>query len=183
MYRQLKFSAFLLFCCFIVSASAQPTMDTIMDCLHQKPHLFAKFDTRNSFISNARIKVFGIKTGLNYGKRLHFGIGYNQFYRPSTNFDKQVYFVNAQNVRDSVTAKLGLYYFSAHVEYIFFQTKYWELSMPLQIGIGKTYYSYLLSGAKKREDENINFIYLPLHCKCSRACVCVSTYTVERGLN
>jgi hypothetical protein len=83
---------------------AQPTFDTIKWCLNQKPQLFGKLDSRNSFISNNRAKIFGVKLGINYGNRLFFGVGYNQLYPPSHNFDEKIYFQNSTNQTDSATA-------------------------------------------------------------------------------
>jgi hypothetical protein len=159
----------IIFCVFSfwliqLKGVAQPTLDTIHWCLKQKPHLFGKLDTRNSFIYNSRIKIFGLKAGLNYGKRLHIGIGYNQIYpfaKASKNFNKQVYYTNSDNAPDSVTALLKLFYFSAHVEYIFYQNKHWQLSMPLQIGVGQTYYRYDLLEEKFSIDKHACFIYEP----------------------
>lgn len=151
---------FLLITSFALKA--QPTLDTIKWCFQQKPHLFAKLDTRNSFVENSRAKIFGIKTGLNFGKRLHVGVGYNQLYPPAKDFDRQYYFSSTiTSEKDSVPARLRMYYFSAHIEYIFYQTKHWELSIPLQIGLGKTYYIYTISNKKGRTQENLNFIYEP----------------------
>lgn len=152
-------------CCLLqLKGIAQPTLDTIQWCLKQKPHLFGKLDTRNSFFYNSRIKIFGIAAGLNYGKRLHLGLGYNQIYpysKINRNFDKQIYYTNENNVTDSITAKLQLYYFSGYVEYIFYQTKHWQLSMPLQVGIGQTGYKYELMGRKGETQAHACFIYEP----------------------
>ncbi|CAN5559009.1 hypothetical protein BH10BAC1_BH10BAC1_13740 [soil metagenome] len=130
-------------------------------CLKQKPHLFGKFDTRNSFIDNSRAKIFGLKTGLNYGKRLSFGIGYNQLNPPSADFDKTINIVNANGDLEKTTAMLRLFYFSLHVEYVFYQTKKWQLSMPLQFGFGQTYYKYNQFGKRKVIEKDYNFIYEP----------------------
>jgi hypothetical protein len=136
-------------------------MDTIRQCLKQKPHLFGKFDTRNSFIENSRAKIFGLKAGLNYGGRLHFGIGYNQLNPPSSDFDKEIYTVNSFGEIEKTTAMLRLFYFSLHAEYIFYQTRHWQLSMPLQLGFGQTYYKYNLLGKRIVIDKDYNFIYEP----------------------
>lgn len=160
-YKNFKIFLLLIFSCALFSSTAQPTIDTLKNCLKQRPHLFAKLDTRNSFISNGRAKIFGLKVGLNYGKRLSFGIGYNQLYPPAKNFDTKIYYKNQDNLVDSVIANLKLFYFSTHIEYVFYQTKHWELSMPLQIGLGQTYYKYKLDGANKKIEKNLNFIYEP----------------------
>ncbi len=149
---------------FFVSALAvmgQPTLDTIQMSLKQKPHLFGKFDTRNSFIDNSRAKIFGLKTGLNFGNRLYFGIGYNQLNPPSKDFDKEIYTLNANNQLEKTTAMLRLVYFSLHAEYVFYQTKHWQLSMPLQFGVGQTYYKYNQFGKRKVIEKDYNFIYEP----------------------
>ncbi|MBL0328068.1 MAG: hypothetical protein IPP64_01285 [Bacteroidetes bacterium] len=56
---------------------------------------------------------------------------------------------------------LRLVYFSIHAEYVFYQTKHWELSMPLQFGVGQTYYKYNQFGKRKVIDKDYNFIYEP----------------------
>jgi len=147
---------------FIISFSkAQPTLDTIADCLKQKPQPFLKFDTRNSFISNSRAKIFGFKAGISYGKRVSFGLGYNQLYPPANNFNKVVYINDGALLKDSVTAKLNMFYISGCFEYVFHQTKHWHFSMPLQIGVGKTNYKYTYLENKFRIEDNFNFIYEP----------------------
>jgi hypothetical protein len=151
---------FLFFFC-LLTAKSQPTLDTIKDCLKQRPQLFAKFDGRNSFVENSRAKIFGIKGGVSFGKRLHFGIGYNQLQPPTAAFDKTTYLVNNNGYLYAVIRHLHMYYFSVHAEYIFFKVKHWELSMPLQFGIGKSYYSSNLPGFTARKEETLNFIYEP----------------------
>ncbi len=158
---QKPFYIFLFLSFITLSTPAQPTLDTIKLSLKQKPHLFGKFDTRNSFIDNSRAKIFGLKTGLNFGRRLYFGIGYNQLNPPSSDFDKTIYIVNANAELEKTTAMLRLFYISVHAEYVFYQTKHWELSMPLQFGIGQSYYKYNQAGKRKVIEKDLNFIYEP----------------------
>lgn len=159
MYKRtyLLVSLVLLF----AAAKAQPALDTIKDCLKEKPRVFAKLDTRNSFISNSSAKIFGVKMGLNYGHRLLIGIGYNQLYPPAKDFDQQLYYTDISGSRDSVTSRLRMYYISIYMEYIFYQTKHWSLGTPLQLGVGKTYYVYELYDQKRKREENMNIIYEP----------------------
>jgi len=160
---------FIIFCVFSLCllqlrTIAQPTLDTIQWCLKQKPHLFGKLDTRNSFVYNSRIKIFGLKAGLSYGKRVFIGLGYNQIYpsaKATKNFDKQIYFNNDLNTVDSVTAKLQLFYFSAQVEYIYYRNNHWQLSMPLQIGVGQTSYKYEWLGKRAYNEKYACLIYEP----------------------
>jgi hypothetical protein len=156
-----RFSILIFFLLSIHQLYGQPTLDTIRTCLTERPQLFAKLDGRNSFIENSRAKIFGIKAGITYGKRLQFGIGYNQMYPPAAGFDKPMYFYNSFGESYTVLAHLKMYYFSAYAEYVFYQTKHWELSMPLQVGVGKSYYRYTYAGIKHKTDELFNFIYEP----------------------
>lgn len=156
-----KNALILFFSFFSFHLFAQPTLDTISESLKKKPQVFAKLDSRNSFISNSRAKVFGVKLGLNYGKRVQFGIGYNQLYPPANNFNKTIYIQEDAIVKDSVIAKLNMFYFSGHVEYVFYQAKHWELSMPLQLGVGKTNYKYEYNSQKTIVNNSFNFIYEP----------------------
>lgn len=158
---QKPISIFLFLLCCSLSTTAQPTLDTIKLSLKQKPHLFGKFDTRNSFIDNSRAKIFGLKTGLIFGKRLFFGIGYNQLSPPSEDFDKTILIMNTNGELEKTNAVLRLFYISVHAEYVFYQTKHWELSMPLQFGVGQTYYKYNQFGKRKVIEKDLNFIYEP----------------------
>lgn len=158
---QKSFSILLFICLLTTSIIAQPTLDTIQQCLSKRPHIFGKFDTRNSFIDNSRAKIFGLKAGLNFGNRLFFGIGYNQLNPPSKDFDKEISVLNANNEPEKITAMLRLVYFSVHAEYVFYQTKHWQLSMPLQFGVGQTYYKYTQYGKRKVIERDYNFIYEP----------------------
>ncbi|MEO6901651.1 MAG: hypothetical protein ABI315_00690 [Bacteroidia bacterium] len=161
MYQQKLILFLILLNLLQLKTIAQPTIDTMKWCLQQKPHLFGKIDTRQSFIYNNRVKIIGIKGGLNYGKRLQFGLGYNQLYSPSKKLDKQLYFFDTNGTKDSITSKLKLFYFSIHTEYIFYKNNHWQLSMPLQLGVGDTYYKYQLFNKKQKTNQFIVFIYEP----------------------
>lgn len=102
-----------------------------------------------------------MKTGLSFGKRLYFGIGFNQLSPPSKDFDKIIYIPTATGGLEKTAAVLRLAYFSVHAEYVFYQTKHWELSMPLQFGVGQTYYKYNQFGKRTVIDKDYNFIYEP----------------------
>jgi len=156
---KILFLFFLLSSCILLKA--QPTLDTIKYCLTQKPHFFARLDSRNSFIDNSLVNIFGAKAGVRYNKRLSFGIGYYQLYNPPGNFHEDVYYINSFGRPYIIQKGLKMYYFAAAVDYTFYQSKHWELGMPLQIGIGKTFYQYTEGGVKHKTNQSANFIYEP----------------------
>jgi hypothetical protein len=154
------FFSIILFSISLLS-KAQPTLDTIKYVLKQKPQLFGELDSRNSFISNSRAKVVGGKIGLNYGSRLYLGLGYSQLSQPAKNFDKEIYYTNSNQLPDSIKATLKFFYFSVCAEYVYYQTKHWLLSIPLQLGVGKTDYQYSILNQKKESEKSLAFVYEP----------------------
>lgn len=159
--QKLKFIFILSFLLYNIRSEAQPTLDTIRICLQHKPHPFLKLDTRNSFIDNDLVNIFGIKGGLSYYKRLNFGLGYYQLYNPPGSLKEDVHYVSSLGNHYTVSKGLKMYYISANVEYSFYESKHWELTLPLQVGLGKTYYQYTAEGVKYRSNKNFNFIYEP----------------------
>ena len=143
------------------SAKSQPALDTIINCLKQKPRPFVNVDSRNSFINNDLVSVFGAKAGITYGKRLSFGIGYNQLYNPPKSIKEDVQYINDLGKPYFINKGLKFYYVSATIEYTFYETKHWELNMPLQIGIGESYYQYTLNGSKIKTDRHASLVYEP----------------------
>ena len=144
-----------------ITLKAQPTLDTIRICLEHKPHPFLKLDSRNSFINNDLVNIFGIKGGVSYYKRLNFGLGYYQLYNPPGSLKEDVHYVSSLGHHYTVSKGLKMWYISANVEYSFYESKHWELTLPLQIGLGRTYYQYTAENIKYRSNENFNFIYEP----------------------
>ncbi len=62
-----------------VCASSQTIhlSDSLRHVFKQRITPSFKFDTRNSFITGNSTKVWGIKGGVSFGKRLNLGVGYN----------------------------------------------------------------------------------------------------------
>jgi hypothetical protein len=152
---------FFLFFLSIGYLKAQPTLDTIKLCLQHSPRPFANLDSRYSFINNEVVTIFGVKAGIVFGKRVSFGIGYNQLYTAPQNFNEEIHYINSFGKENTVIKGLKLYYISLNMEYVFYQTRHWQLGMPLQVGVGQTYYQYNINGVKTNTDKNFNFIYEP----------------------
>ena len=137
-------------------------MDTIRSCFKQKPKPFAKLDTRNSFIDNSIVNIFGAIAGVSFNKRLSFGVGYNQLYNPPKNFDQDVEYINSFGKPYFVSTGIHFFYISAAMEYGFYQTKHWEISLPLQIGVGQTYFQQIsVTGTRTKVNARTDFIYEP----------------------
>ena len=123
--------------------------------IKQKVKFDANIDTRNSFIANQRAQMTGYKIGVQFGETFKVGGGFN--YISDLYFDKK-----RTIVYDNLTvdlAQLKLRYWAYYVEYQFYNTKHWEFSIPVQIGIGRAYYQYYTS--KRITPKTVAFIYEP----------------------
>ncbi len=158
--KTFSFAVFIITC--FGFCKAQPALDTITACLKKRPHPFVKLDSRYSFINNELVTIFGIKGGIVFGKKLSFGLGYNQLYSPPKNLNEEVHYINTLGKENTVIKGLHLFYISINAEYTFYQTNHWELGMPLQVGFGQTYYNqYTTFGEKIKSEQKFNFIYEP----------------------
>ncbi|MBK7181819.1 MAG: hypothetical protein IPH89_02215 [Bacteroidetes bacterium] len=91
----LKLTLYLIFVLFFVAAAnSQPALDSIKQELKLKPHPFATLNSRNSFVDNSIVNVFGVIAGIKYGNKLRFGIGYNQLYNPPKKLNQNVEYIN-----------------------------------------------------------------------------------------
>lgn len=132
--RQLFILLFLSIC---FTGKAQLT-DSIAASLKHTPKFTAFFDTRNSFINSQFIKMRGVKAGLSFNRTSTFAIGYNWM---QGDIRKEVEVDEPQGFR-RYKADLNLWYISGYFEYAFYKSRYWEASIPIQLGVGKSWYRY-----------------------------------------
>lgn len=132
----------LFFCMLAISLPGKAQlMDSIRESLSYKPKLTAFLDTRNSFINNLHVKVRGVKLGLNYNNTTKFAIGYNWLSQKSE-VEKQVEVIDSQGELRIYNAEMNMWYINGYFEYSFFKTRYWNASIPLQLGAGRAWYTY-----------------------------------------
>ncbi|PID95473.1 MAG: hypothetical protein CSA94_01430, partial [Bacteroidetes bacterium] len=62
---------------FSTHSFSQPIEKEINTSLKEKGKLFLRFDTKNSFITNSKVKIFGINLGLNHNNTIKYGIGFH----------------------------------------------------------------------------------------------------------
>lgn len=133
----------------------QPT-DTPLVGFKGKPSLFFTLDNTASFVGGKSATTNELRFGLDFKKKLKLGLGYGQLVSDIV-VNKDIVAERTDN--DSVVpANLSLSFFSANAEYVFFNSKRWQISTPLQIGVGSTYFLYYESdkngkSIQKRTDE------------------------------
>ncbi len=112
-------------------------IDSIKIALKTKPKFNIKGDNRNSFISTRRARINGIKFMLEYDNKFNYGLGYNFL---NSDIKKNIYNVN--NKGDTIQVNLKMYYIGFFAEYIFYNEKKYQMSIPVQLGVGFDNYKY-----------------------------------------
>lgn len=129
----------VLYILFTCESYAQ-LKDSIAQHFLAKPKFSARLDTRNSFIATKNARIFGVKIGWEYNDAVKLGIGYN---RLDSKISKPKFVINTETQGfDTLESVLKFEYLSPFFEYVFFKTKRWEHSIPVQIGIGNSRYEY-----------------------------------------
>lgn len=137
---------------FFVQAAHAQLMDSIKLALKSKPRISFRFDNRHSFVSTTSAKINAIKVGAEYDKVFRMGIGYNQLYSTIT---RDEVLRNNGIPFDTVKSYLKLWFISAYTEYVFFLTKHWEFSVPLQLGVGYSKFNYTYNYEKMTNRRHI----------------------------
>lgn len=115
------------------------THDSIYNSMHGRISLAGGLDSRNSFISNRKAQIWGIKAAAELGELIQLGIGYN---RLDDDITRLVYFQGVAGA-DSAVAGLRMDYWSWYARYVFYRKGRWKFSIiPFQLGIGRSRYMY-----------------------------------------
>ena len=102
----------------------------------KKIKFLAKIETRNSFVQTHHVTMLGVRAGFEFKFPVRCGIGY---YWMLTNIDSKLYKPIDFGLIDP-TAQPKMRYAIGYVDYSFYNEDDWTLSVPVQIGIGETYY-------------------------------------------
>ena len=103
---------------------------------------FVVFDSYFSFIGKKSADVWGFKAGIEWNEKWRFGIGYNKLSSDIIEYKAlpQSELPYAKN--DTVKAQLFLRYFPLMAEYIAYRKDPWQITIPLQMGAGSSYFQY-----------------------------------------
>ncbi|RLD46849.1 MAG: hypothetical protein DRI94_14430 [Bacteroidetes bacterium] len=127
----------LLMALFAANVTNAQILDSIKTALKSKPKINIKGDNRNSFISTRRARINGVKIMLEYNNKFNYGLGYNFL---SSKINKTLYNVEKQG--DTIQVKLKMQYIGLFAEYIFYNEKKYQMSIPIQLGLGFNNYEY-----------------------------------------
>ena len=136
-------------------------MDTLRTAFTGKKSLDIGFDARHSFVDNKRVGVNSVKLGVSFSKKIALGMGYAWLNRRTPLFENYAFYDSDLKRDTQVTRRLAFSYFRFYVNYIYYQSRRWEFSIPLQVGIGKLGFKYQYNGLETKMDEGYCFLYEP----------------------
>ena len=153
-FMALNRGIFLLMFFISFSSSNAQLLDSISLSIKEKPRLLFKLDGRGSFISTRSARIWGFKVGVEHNDRVQYGIGYSWL----RNEISQEVELNGEMVPSRV--RFG--YLTPFFEYAFYQRNKWEVSIPVQVGLGQAWYEHKDDqGEKYKVDKTWVFMYEP----------------------
>jgi hypothetical protein len=120
--------------------------DTPLVGFKGKPKIFFTFEKTASFVGGRAATTNEIKLGLDFKRKLRLGIGFGRLVSDVV-VEKDVV-SEATGMDTTVPAKLYLSFFSVNSEYVFYDSKRWQLSAPAAIGIGSSYFQFFNKNEK-----------------------------------
>ncbi len=132
----LKKSLLIFFLFFFFKSKAQ-FLDTLREVVKGKYSIDARYESRNSFIDHELTTVSGVRLGLAFQQKLRFGIGGEWL---SSDISKTQIKYTLNQTPEKVIDYLKWAYVSAYVDFVFYKTKRWQLSVPIQIGLGQCWW-------------------------------------------
>lgn len=143
---------------FVPKALAQYNLlDSIQLSLKEKPQFYIGFHNRNTLINVQKTKLYGIIAGFDFDNKLKLYGGIYGFGREEKRLLSQNNFPNHDSVYRSITSEnvsIGIDYTCYHKDNIY-------ISIPFQIGIGKTTYKFFENNTKNTIQKN-NYTTFPL---------------------
>jgi len=135
-FRWFSIPVLLLLLCFVKPCRAQ-YIDSLHDVFQHKYNIDARIEARNSFINGQLISVYGVRLGVAFQRKLRIGGGISFL---KSNVKTNFYTRNDLGVPDTVTKFLKFVYLSYYIDFVFYKTKRWQLSVPIQAGVGMSWF-------------------------------------------
>lgn len=108
--------------------------DTLKEVFKYTKSIDARLESRNSFINNELISVNGARLGVAFQRKLRIGGGISWL---NTILPKSRINLNADT---NSIQYFKFVYFCAYADFVFYRTKRWQLSVPIQAGFGASWF-------------------------------------------
>lgn len=157
--RLFKNSLVLVFVIFFQLRSQAQFLDTLKAVFKNKSSLDLRLESRNSFITNDRALISGIRVGVAFSRKLRFGGGLSWL---SSELKQDNYVLNEYNTIVNRPKYLKFGYICYYIDFVFYKTQRWQLSIPIQAGTGMSWFqsstNYVVNG---KEPKYFMILYEP----------------------
>lgn len=114
-------------------------MDSFKVILKSRSSIDIRLESRYSFIDNELAGISGIRAGVSFRRKLRFGGGISWL---KSDIFQNVYLPNESGIPVPKTKYLKLAYIALYADFVFYKTKRWQVSIPIQTGIGASWFQY-----------------------------------------
>jgi hypothetical protein len=124
-----------------------------------EPGLDFMFGGRFSFFQNQAAIVQTVGLGLNYDKKISFGICYS--WLSNNIYDERTFFNKKLDKFETVGARLYIRYISIYGNLVYHKTKRWKFNIPIMAGLGNSFFKNPDTKLKLRTPKRLFLIYEP----------------------
>lgn len=154
----MSFLRMVLLLCVPLNLAAQ-YLDSLGFVIRGKANIDLRFESRWSLASNQLITIQGIRAGAAFEKKLRLGGGVNWLKTPLSRIESGV---DEFGKPILVTTYFKLAYVLAYADMVFYKTKRWQLSVPIQVGAGFTWLQdHVEFGLRDMNSRQFLFLYEP----------------------
>lgn len=143
---------------FILLNSKSQLLDSFNVILKSKSSLDLRIESRYSFIDNDFAGISGIRIGVSFRRKLRFGGGVSWL---KSDIIENVYVPNENGNLVFTPRYLKLAYACVYADFVFYKTKRWQVSVPIQTGIGATWFQYQKSYQLNSSNKKLLLLYEP----------------------
>jgi len=116
-------------------------------------------DNRNSFVQASAVRIIGLNVGVvPRGKHYRLGLGAYTLRRSYAELYTYSGRGSNRRIKDTFTPALSLTYFTTNFAYTFFSHRLIELSVPVDVGLGRSHYTITDENGKVTTDNRGLFI-------------------------
>ncbi len=151
----------LIIICLLLASpivNAQAIVDSVKLSLQAKPKLTFNLSSRNAVITNEFAKMRSVFVGANYADRTRLGLSFNWL---ALGYQREYPIINQDTITDLVNRDLRMFYIAPHAEYMFYKTAHWEMTIPVQLGLGYSYFKHEYNNETFTQDGGLVALYEP----------------------
>jgi len=152
---------------FISVTGRTQLLDTLRDFLKHKYSVDVRLESRASIIGNELTSISGVRIGLTFKRKLRLGGGIswlktNGYSWLKTNVTKDFYVQGPDGKTEIQKKYLKFVYACYYIDFVFYKTQHWQLSVPLQLGTGYLWFQETKKYSfGNKEPKYILLIYEP----------------------